>query len=64
MADKNFELINPASGKKSVLPVRSGTIGPDVLDIASIAISRMIPASGLPPPARAGSPTSTVMPAC
>jgi citrate synthase len=37
MADKNFELINPASGKKSVLPVRSGTIGPDVLDIASIA---------------------------
>jgi citrate synthase len=37
MADKNFELLNPASGKKSVLPVKSGTIGPDVLDIAAIA---------------------------
>ncbi|HWL64130.1 MAG TPA: citrate synthase [Steroidobacteraceae bacterium] len=37
MADKNFELINTASGKKSVLPVKSGTIGPDVLDIAAIA---------------------------
>jgi citrate synthase len=37
MADKNFELINPASGKKTLLPVRSGTIGPDVLDIASIS---------------------------
>ena len=29
MADKNFELINTASGKKSVLPVKSGTIAPD-----------------------------------
>jgi citrate synthase len=37
MADNNYELINPASGKKSVLPVRSGTIGPDVLDIAALA---------------------------
>jgi citrate synthase len=37
MADKNFELINPASGKKSILPVRSGTIGPDVIDIAAIS---------------------------
>jgi citrate synthase len=37
MADKNFELINPASGKKSVLPIKSGTIGPDVLDISAIA---------------------------
>ena len=36
MADKNFELINPATGKKSLLPVKSGTIGPDVLDIAAI----------------------------
>ncbi len=36
MADKNFELTNLATGKKSLLPVKSGTIGPDVLDIAAI----------------------------
>jgi citrate synthase len=36
MADKNFELTDLSSGKKSQLPVRSGTIGPDVLDIAAI----------------------------
>ena len=36
MADKNFELTDLASGKKSLLPVKSGTIGPDVLDIAAI----------------------------
>ena len=34
--DKNFELIDPASGKKSRLPVRAGTIGPAVLDIAAL----------------------------
>jgi citrate synthase len=33
---KNFELKNPASGLTTQLPVRSGTIGPDVLDIANI----------------------------
>jgi citrate synthase len=36
MSNKNFELLNPATGVKSLLPVRSGTIGPDVLDIAAI----------------------------
>jgi citrate synthase len=36
MADKNFELTDLATGKKSLLPVKSGTIGPDVLDIAAI----------------------------
>ncbi|MCB1623328.1 MAG: citrate (Si)-synthase, partial [Pseudomonadales bacterium] len=36
MADKNFELIDPSSGKKSRLPVLEGTIGPAVLDIAGI----------------------------
>ena len=36
MADKNFELTDLSSGKKSQLPVRTGTIGPDVLDIAAI----------------------------
>ena len=36
MADKKFELTDLTSGKKSVLPVKSGTIGPDVLDIAAI----------------------------
>jgi citrate synthase len=37
MADKNFELINPTSGTKTLLPVLSGTMGPDVLDISAIA---------------------------
>ncbi len=36
MADKNFELTDLASGKKTLLPVKSGTIGPDVVDIATI----------------------------
>ncbi len=36
MSNKNFELLNPTTGVKSQLPVRSGTIGPDVLDIAAI----------------------------
>jgi len=36
MADKNFELTDLATGKKSLLPVKNGTIGPDVLDIAAI----------------------------
>ena len=36
MADKKFELTDLATGKKSQLPVKSGTIGPDVLDIAAI----------------------------
>jgi citrate synthase len=37
MADKNFELTDLASGKKSLLPVKTGTIGPAVLDIAGIS---------------------------
>jgi len=36
MANKKFELLDPATGKKSELPVRSGTIGPDVIDIAAV----------------------------
>ncbi len=36
MADKNYELIDPTTGKKTPLPVRTGTIGPSVLDIAAI----------------------------
>ncbi|MFM7626148.1 MAG: citrate synthase, partial [Gammaproteobacteria bacterium] len=36
MANKTFELIDTASGKKSTLPVRSGTVGPDVVDIAAV----------------------------
>jgi citrate synthase len=36
MSEKQFELTNPSSGKKTLLPVRSGTVGPDVLDIAAI----------------------------
>jgi citrate synthase len=34
MADKTLELIDTATGKKAVLPVRSGTVGPSVVDIA------------------------------
>ncbi|MSQ99953.1 MAG: citrate synthase [Gammaproteobacteria bacterium] len=34
MTNKTFELLDEASGKKTKLPVRSGTIGPDVLDIS------------------------------
>jgi len=36
MANKKFELIDAAAGKKSDLPVRSGTIGPDVVDISAL----------------------------
>jgi citrate synthase len=36
MTAKTFELSNPTTGLKTALPVRSGTIGPDVLDIANI----------------------------
>jgi citrate synthase len=36
MATKKFELTDAASGKKSELPVRSGTIGPDVVDISAL----------------------------
>jgi len=36
MSDKKFELLDTSSGKKTDLPVRDGTIGPSVIDIASI----------------------------
>ncbi|HHQ15122.1 MAG TPA: citrate (Si)-synthase, partial [Chromatiales bacterium] len=36
MSEKNYLLQNPETGKQSELPVRSGTIGPDVLDIRSL----------------------------
>jgi citrate synthase len=36
MERKSFELADPVTGVKTALPVRSGTIGPDVLDIAQI----------------------------
>ncbi len=32
-----YELLNPATGTKSKLPVRSGTIGPDCIDIAELS---------------------------
>ncbi len=37
MAEKNFTLTDPTTGKTSDLPVRKGTLGPDVLNIATIA---------------------------
>jgi citrate synthase len=37
MADKTLELTDTATGKKAVLPVRSGTVGPAVVDIAPMA---------------------------
>jgi citrate synthase len=36
MTDSKFQLIDPASGHKSELPVRSGTMGPAVVDIAPL----------------------------
>jgi citrate synthase len=36
MSDKKFELLDKSSGKKTDLAVRDGTIGPAVVDIASI----------------------------
>jgi citrate synthase len=37
MTEKKLELTDPASGKTSALPVRSGTLGPDVLPIGALA---------------------------
>jgi citrate synthase len=36
MPKNSFEITNTATGKKSTLPVRSGTIGPDVVDIGPL----------------------------
>ena len=36
MGKPDYELIDPATGTRSGLPVRSGTIGPDCLDVAAI----------------------------
>jgi citrate synthase len=36
MSDKKFELLDRSSGKKTELAVRDGTIGPSVVDIATI----------------------------
>jgi citrate synthase len=36
MSDKKFELLDKSSGKKTELAVRDGSIGPSVVDIASI----------------------------
>ncbi len=36
MSDRKFELVETISGKKSALPLRSGTIGPDVVKIAAL----------------------------
>src|SRR5580692_7051601 len=36
MRNKNFELRNPDSGLTSSLPVRTGTLGTDVIDITTL----------------------------
>jgi citrate synthase len=36
MSSRSFTLTDPATGKSSELPVKTGTIGPAVLDIAAI----------------------------
>ncbi|HKS55156.1 MAG TPA: citrate/2-methylcitrate synthase, partial [Steroidobacteraceae bacterium] len=36
MAEKKFELTNLANGKKSTAEIKSGTLGPDVLNIANL----------------------------
>jgi citrate synthase len=37
MANRSLEILDPATGRKSTLPVRSGTIGPDVVDIGALS---------------------------
>ncbi|MCS6947828.1 MAG: citrate (Si)-synthase, partial [Steroidobacteraceae bacterium] len=37
MPKNAFELVNTVTGKKSALPVRSGTLGPDVVDVGLFA---------------------------
>src|SRR5690606_25336047 len=37
MSEKKFELTNLATGKKTIVDVKSGTMGQDVLNIANIA---------------------------
>jgi citrate synthase len=37
MSEKKFELTNLATGKKTTAEVKSGTLGPDVLNIASLS---------------------------
>ena len=36
MANKTFELTDTSTGKKTLLPARSGTVGPDVVDITAL----------------------------
>jgi len=36
MTESKFELIDKSTGKRSELPVRSGTVGPAVLDVAAL----------------------------
>jgi citrate synthase len=36
MSANKYELVNTATGKKSVLETKSGTLGPDCLNIANI----------------------------
>src|SRR3954453_11555595 len=37
MSEKKLELLDTATGKKTLLPVRPGTLGPSVVDIAPLA---------------------------
>jgi len=37
MSEKKLEVVDPATGKKAVLPVRSGTVGPACVEIAPLA---------------------------
>ena len=46
MTDKKLELIDPATAKKSALPVRTGTIGPAVVDIG-VQLLTVLSVSGL-----------------
>ena len=65
----NFQLHRSRlPARKSELPVRNGTIGPAVVDIAplykDLGVFTYDPGFGSPPPPRAASPTSTAMRAC
>jgi len=37
MSEKKLEIVDSATGKKALLPVRSGTIGPSFVDIGPLA---------------------------
>ena len=65
---KKYELVNLESGKKTVLEARSGTVGPDCLNIGGLnkdhGVFTFDPGFMATAAAKARSPTSTATTAC